>query len=230
MRSLVKGALLALVLAGSGAAMAADRDPAALSYGQYQASGLASWYGSELAGNRTASGERFDPEAITAAHRSLPMGSIIEVTAVDSGKSILVRVNDRGPGRKDRLIDLSHGAARLLGTDRHAAARVRVRTMAPGAALAAARPDGVVMASSGIMPGASDDAPPGAGPYMVQIASFSNEGRAAALARTLDARSVARRGLWRVRLGPFADMDKAQRARDAVAGRGYGNARILAED
>lgn len=228
MRSLVKAAVALLAVCAGTPTMAADHETATLAYGDYQATGLASWYGSELAGNRTASGERFDPEALTAAHRSLPLGSIVEVTAMDTGKSILVRVNDRGPGRRDRVIDLSRGAARLLGTERNHTAKVRVRAIAPGTLLAASRPDATVKVSA--LETALAQAPVGKGPFMVQVASFSNEARAANLAETLDAKAVSRRGLWRVRLGPFADMEKAQRARDAVAGRGYGNARILAED
>lgn len=92
----------------------------------YDAVGYASWYGEELNGNRTATGERFDPAAITAAHRTLPLNSVAEVTALDTGRIILVRINDRGPGRRDREIDLSRGAAELLGR-KDALGPVRVR-------------------------------------------------------------------------------------------------------
>jgi len=101
------------------------------SYGAYETTGLASWYGDELAGNRTASGARFDPDAITAAHRSLPLGSYAKVTDVDSGRSIIVLINDRGPGRRDRVIDLSRGAAQQLGFGRRSVSRVTVRAYAP---------------------------------------------------------------------------------------------------
>lgn len=111
---------------------------------RYDAVGYASWYGEELGGNTTASGARFDPQAITAAHRTLPLGSHAEVTALDTGRTILVLVNDRGPGAADREIDLSRGAAQLLGTDGRAMAPVRVRAVtAPAqdaAALAQGRP------------------------------------------------------------------------------------------
>lgn len=76
--------------------------------------GVASYYGRELAGNRTASGERFDPRQLTAAHRSLPLGSKLRVTNKSNGKSVIVRVNDRGPFTKSRLIDVSYAAAQEL--------------------------------------------------------------------------------------------------------------------
>lgn len=97
----------------------------------YDDVGYASWYGEELAGQPTANGETFDPAGITAAHKTLPLPSYVEVTALDTGRTILVRVNDRGPMVGDRLIDLSRGAAEQLGlTDAVSAVRVR-RTNPP---------------------------------------------------------------------------------------------------
>ena len=97
----------------------------------YDDVGYASWYGEELGGKPTANGETFNPDGITAAHRTLPLPSYVEVTALDTGRTILVRVNDRGPMVGDRLIDLSRGAAEQLGiTNGPAAVRVR-RTNPP---------------------------------------------------------------------------------------------------
>jgi rare lipoprotein A len=79
-------------------------------------SGMASWYGGELHGSRTASGERFNKNALTAAHRTLPLGTRVRVTNTRNGKSVIVRINDRGPfGRRKRIIDVSEAAARRLG-------------------------------------------------------------------------------------------------------------------
>ena len=75
----------------------------------------ATWYGAELAGNRTASGERFNPNGLTAAHRTLPFGSCLRVSNPKTGRSVAVRVNDRGPFTKGVSLDLSHGAARAIG-------------------------------------------------------------------------------------------------------------------
>ncbi|MBJ7437952.1 MAG: septal ring lytic transglycosylase RlpA family protein [Sphingopyxis sp.] len=77
--------------------------------------GMASYYGNELAGNRTASGERFNPSQLTAAHRSLPFGSRVRVTNTANGDSVVVRINDRGPFSHGRVIDVSHAAAREIG-------------------------------------------------------------------------------------------------------------------
>ena len=77
--------------------------------------GMASWYGYDGSGNKTASGERYNPEGLTAAHRSLPLGTKIRVTNTRNGRSVVVRINDRGPYIRGRIIDLSAGAARLLG-------------------------------------------------------------------------------------------------------------------
>ena len=75
----------------------------------------ATWYGQELAGNRTASGERFNPSGHTAAHRSLPFGTCLHVSNPKTGRRVAVRVNDRGPFTKGVSLDLSHGAARAIG-------------------------------------------------------------------------------------------------------------------
>jgi rare lipoprotein A len=97
----------------------------------YDEVGYASWYGQELAGRNTANGEIFLPSAITGAHKTLPMPSYVEVTSLDTGRTILVRVNDRGPFANDRLIDLSEGAAKQLGITQQGIAGVRVRKVNP---------------------------------------------------------------------------------------------------
>ena len=90
------------------------------------ASGMASYYGDAHAGNRTASGERFDPDGMTAAHRSLPFGTRLRVTDPATGRSVVVRVNDRGPFHKSRILDLSEAAARELGIVRRGRALVEI--------------------------------------------------------------------------------------------------------
>jgi rare lipoprotein A len=93
----------------------------------YDQSGTASWYGAAFHGRRTANGEIYDMNALTAGHPTLPMPSYAYVTNLDNGRTILVRVNDRGPYVDDRLIDLSRRSAGELGYSRHGLARVRVR-------------------------------------------------------------------------------------------------------
>lgn len=103
-------------------------DPVAAEAKVYQAigQGTASYYGRELAGNRTASGERFNPHGLTAAHRTLPLGTKLRVTNVANGRSVIVRVNDRGPFVGRRLIDVSLGAAQEIQMIRSGTAQVRL--------------------------------------------------------------------------------------------------------
>src|SRR5512132_920962 len=86
----------------------------------------ASWYGEEFARRPTASGDRFDPSKLPGAHRALPLGSTVRVTNLHNGRSVLVRINDRGPYVERREIDLSYGAAQKLGMLRQGIARVRI--------------------------------------------------------------------------------------------------------
>lgn len=98
----------------------------------YDEKGIASWYGEQFHNRNTANGEVFDMDLVTAAHKTLPLPSIVEVTDLDTGKKIKVRVNDRGPFVSGRIIDLSKGAAKKLGTYQRGVARVRVRYIGPG--------------------------------------------------------------------------------------------------
>ena len=91
--------------------------------------GMASYYSSEFAGSRTASGERFDPGAMTAAHRTLAFHSRVVVTNLSNDKEVIVRINDRGPWGKGRIIDISHAAARQIGMDRSGTARVKLELL-----------------------------------------------------------------------------------------------------
>jgi rare lipoprotein A len=92
----------------------------------FSETGTASWYGRKHQGLSTASGERFDAKGLTAAHRSLPLGTMTRVTSLDSGKSVIVRINDRGPHRRGRIIDLSAQAADGLGLRADGVGRVKV--------------------------------------------------------------------------------------------------------
>ena len=95
----------------------------------YTETGIASWYGPKFHGKKTANGEVFDMNRVSAAHRTLPMPSIVRVTNLNSGRALLIRVNDRGPFARGRIIDLSRRAAQLLGFERSGTAPVRVEIM-----------------------------------------------------------------------------------------------------
>jgi rare lipoprotein A len=134
--------LLALALAASLAACAAPRPapppaptpapavsapPPAPSFTQQ---GVASWYGQSHHGRRTASGETFDMNDMTAAHRTLPFGTVVRVTRLDNGRAVKVRINDRGPHVADRIIDLSAQAARAIGMIESGVASVKLEQFA----------------------------------------------------------------------------------------------------
>jgi rare lipoprotein A len=91
--------------------------------------GVASFYAARFQGKRTASGEKFDNSALTAAHKSLPFGSQVKVTNLRNGKSVVVRINDRGPYVRGRIIDLSKAAAKKIGLGRAGTARVKLEVL-----------------------------------------------------------------------------------------------------
>ncbi len=96
----------------------------------YDETGIASWYGDQFAGKLTANGEIFEPDIVSAAHKTLPMPSAVRVINLENGRSLVVRINDRGPFVSGRIIDLSREAARLLGFKKQGIARVRVQILA----------------------------------------------------------------------------------------------------
>ena len=135
-------ALPLLPSAGSAAAMvAAGAAPSQAVFAPQE--GMASWYGPGFAGRTTSNGEVFDPGQLTAAHRTLPFGTRVRVTNLDSGASVEVRINDRGPFKAGRIIDLSRAAAERIGMLSSGLARVRVEVVsgAPGATRLAIDPD-----------------------------------------------------------------------------------------
>jgi rare lipoprotein A len=97
---------------------------------QFSQTGVASWYGRQFHGRKTANGETFDMNALTAAHRSLPLNCYIRVTNKNNGKSVVVKVNDRGPFHGNRVVDLSYGAAKQLGITNAGTAKVSIERVA----------------------------------------------------------------------------------------------------
>src|SRR5688572_23612369 len=110
----MKTLLMVLLIAGSGLPLLAAEPQC----------GVASWYGAECSG--TASGERYNPAALTAAHRSLPFGTVVRVKNLSNGRCVNLRINDRGPFRKGRIIDVSKGAAQRLAMIQSGIAKVEV--------------------------------------------------------------------------------------------------------
>jgi rare lipoprotein A len=170
--------------------------------------GLASWYGRRFHGKKTASGELYDMYAMTAAHPTLPIPSYARVTALDSGKSVVVRINDRGPFHSSRVIDLSYTAAHKLGYLGRGSTRVRVESLAPAAYDA----KGEAM---------------GEGIYF-QLGAFSSAENAQKLLDRLTrelqfdparTRLVLNDSLHRVQIGPYPSDDAAQADRERVRER-----------
>ncbi len=122
-------AVAAIILGGC--TMAAGLESPAAAAG-YDRTGKASWYGKRYHGRTTASGVRFDMNAMTAAHRSLPFGTRVRVTNLANRRSVVVTINDSGPFAGGRIIDLSRRAAEILGMVRTGVVRVRVHTVALG--------------------------------------------------------------------------------------------------
>ena len=120
--------LLAVIAACASSTREAARTGGAVAYSQV---GLASWYGKPFHGRRTASGERYDMHALTAAHRTLAFGTRVRVVNLENGKTVVVRINDRGPFVKGRIVDLSRRAADQLAFIEDGVVKVRVEVLKP---------------------------------------------------------------------------------------------------
>lgn len=211
----------------------------------YDETGIASWYGPTFHAKPTATGEIYNQDDLTAAHKTLPMPSWVEVTNLDNGRKLTVRINDRGPFVDGRIIDLSRRSAQLLGVDRPGLAKVRVQRVFPEGDWARAAPASrVAIAVAPAFSIAAVPAPalsvplpppapqqPAAGASYIQVAALSDEGRARALASVLGdygpaAASPAPNGLWRVRIGPIA-AGRADTVLWNVRAAGYADARLM---
>lgn len=156
--------------------------------------GTASWYGKPFHGRQTASGEIFDMHALTAAHRTLPFGTVLRVENLENGRAVAVRINDRGPFVRGRILDLSYGAARRLGMDVSGLARVRITVIDQPPR------EGIVRGS-----------------FTLQVGAFEERHRARALQERLRSRGfearIERHARWyRVRVGTYSSRAEARRA------------------
>lgn len=174
----------------------------------YEETGYASWYGEPYHGRRTSSGEVYDMHQLTAAHRELPLGTWVMVTNLENGRSVEVRINDRGPFVEGRILDLSYAAARLLGVVGPGIIPVRLRVLR-------AAPTVVANTSSA---------------YTVQVGSFLHQSNAYALKAELERsfsgvfivkQVIAGETYYRVRVGSFQDKVGARAMAERLATRGY---------
>jgi len=202
----------------------------------YDEIGLASWYGDAFHLKTTANGELFDMNALTAAHTTLPLPSIVEVTNLSNGRKVRVRVNDRGPFVGNRIIDLSREAARQLGVERQGVARVRVRYIGPapllgpdaGVRVARAKPvepRPVQMARAAPPPPRPAPAPTYPERRYEEQAAFTSAPAAPQAARKLEIlpampEPAATGPTYRIQAGAFSDEGRARRAAAQLAGVG----------
>lgn len=179
----------------------------------YDRTGVASWYGAKFHGKRTANGEIFNMNGLSAAHTTLPLPSLVRVTNLDNGRAIIVRVNDRGPFVNNRLIDLSRSAAQELGFVRQGTARVRVQYVGPAVANPG-RTNTVRRASSRkserearVWPSPAQARTPAPAPYSFEQGwpDDSKDKYKVALSRPRIAV-----GGWFVQLGAFGNRDRAE--------------------
>jgi len=187
----------------------------------YRERGIASWYGTKFQGRPTSSGEPYDLYQLTAAHRSLPLPTWAEVTHLENGRSIIVRINDRGPFHPDRIIDLSWAAAVKLGIEDAGTGPVEVRA--------------ITFDDAGQRP-----VRPARVPVFLQVGAFSDSDRAEALARQLrrsdlgDVRVQSARSsqgrVWRVQIGPFMSKDRAIERVDRLVALGFGRPQYVYPD
>jgi rare lipoprotein A len=192
--------------------------------------GLASWYGRKFHGQKTASGEVYDMFGMTAAHKTLPLPSYVRVTNVKNGRSVVVRVNDRGPFHANRIIDLSYAAAEKLGIARAGSALVEVERIIPGEPEPAAVPQAPVTAAVETPLVTRENTA-----LWLQIGAFSSaeaaEGFRERVMRELDWLNepitiTPVEGLHRVRLGPYRNTTEAGAIGDKVR-RSIGVAPVL---
>ncbi|HJS80301.1 MAG TPA: septal ring lytic transglycosylase RlpA family protein [Vitreimonas sp.] len=190
----------------------------------YEQTGTASWYGPQFHGRRTASGEPFDETAFTAAHPTLPIPSLVQVTNLENGREVIVRVNDRGPFVGERLIDLSRGAAQVLGFEAAGHARVHVRYLGPaprrvnadGSPAPASAPSSAPMQPATVEEeGPTSLLPPSSASPETELAGAPVEN-----VRPVASYAAPGAGGHYLQVGAFSDLANAHRVRDAVGAAG----------
>lgn len=180
--------------------------------------GKASWYGKDFHGRKTANGERYDMYGMTAAHKNLPFGTILRVTNLTNGKAVVVRVNDRGPFVKGRVIDLTHSAASKLGMLGPGVVRVKIEAIGRSGERLTAKKHST------------------SGTFYVQVGSFGSKENAQALRqKVVQAGRSCRlfrdisRNVWKVHVGPYFKYVAAERAKDSLNDE-YSGAFVFAAD
>lgn len=210
----------------------------------YSEVGTASWYGIDFHGKKTATGEVYDMFGVSAAHKTLPLGTKVRVTNLENGRELEMTVNDRGPFIDGRIIDLSYASARLLGMADNGVAKVRVEGISDNPAIAAASAKTLAVASADVPPRrppqrvverniVEEPARPQARPERqaqpAELAKASPTAKASVAARREPAPKAvpkAESGRFAVQVGAFAQDDNARRVQQRLVQSGYDSARI----
>jgi len=192
----------------------------------YDRTGTASWYGKKFHGRKTANGERYDMYAMTAAHTTLPLPSRVRVTNLSKGRSVIVRVNDRGPFVKNRIIDLSYAAAKALGYIEQGTARVRVQALDVRGQTVPVRMHAQEHKRERVINGY----------IFIQLAAFHSLQSAKDLQQRLaqnypsaDIVHSANDDLYRVRLGPLANEWRSKKIQAQLKNEGYTHPMIVVQ-
>jgi rare lipoprotein A len=192
----------------------------------YVERGIASWYGTKFHGRRTSSGDPYDLYQMTAAHKTLPLPTYARVTNLQNGRTIIVKINDRGPFHPNRIIDLSYVAAAKLGILAEGTGLVQVEAISPSA------PE-----KPPVMASASKPAPQKAASLFLQVGAFRNRDNATRLGSKLQNAKLgdiqimeaanSSGPIYRVRIGPLSSVDEADRLSTDLESRGYTSARVV---
>lgn len=210
----------------------------------YDEVGLASWYGKDFHGKKTANGEYFNMNALTAAHKTLPLPTYVKVTNIANGRTIILRVNDRGPFVSDRLLDVSRRGAQLLGFQKQGVTRVRIQAVdedgnLPRGARRAPPTRTVQKEAPKISTSEAAAATALAETHFIQVGAYSQRGNAETQVKKLkrsghrarvEAASSEGRTYWRVRIGPFIERIIAEARLDRIVSDGFYEARIFTEE
>jgi rare lipoprotein A len=178
---------------------------------------VSSWYGQQFDGRPTASGERFDMHGLTAAHRTLTLGTRARITNLDNGREVDLIINDRGPFVRGRILDCSYGAAKALGFAGAGLARVRIEVLEEGRERPRrSPPPGEILIAPGTPAGAVLD-----GTFTVQAGAFTSEANATRFRDQLsrafgDAYVIKFRDFYRVRVGHLGTEDEAEELRRRI--------------
>jgi rare lipoprotein A len=198
----------------------------------YKEKGIASWYGKKFHGHRTSSGETYNMYAMTAAHKSLPLPTYVRVTHLENGKSVIVKVNDRGPFHENRIIDLSYSAARKLGITARGTGVVEVTAIDPDSYNKKQPYQPKIKRTSAL---SSYPAKLNYKLYL-QVGAFSDQKNAHKLhkrlsrmfkARKIHSNYAADKNIYRVRIGPLASVDDADKLSMYLNNKGIPTTKIV---